>query len=260
MNDPIHRFVVLALLSSSLIGISLSSSAEDSDITREKIEAALAAESRPKEDRARDKNRKPVETLLFFGLRGDMKIVELIPGGGWYTRVLAPVMRENGEFFIAYGTGRVEESILGTDGFDKVGVLASDARLFRPEGARFYTLEDAGLGTRKADMVFTFRNYHNFDEAGRLAMNDAAYDALENAGIYAVVDHTRRHMEDDTGENRRRFDPVRAILEIQAAGFELVDYSTLHARPDDELRYEVGRKSVTGNTDRWALKFKKVAR
>ncbi len=77
MNDPIHRFVVLALLSSSLIGISLSSSAEDSDITREKIEAALAAESRPKEDRARDKNRKPVETLLF------LVFVACGSGAGW---------------------------------------------------------------------------------------------------------------------------------------------------------------------------------
>jgi predicted methyltransferase len=62
-------------------------------------------------------------------------------------------------------------------------------------------------------------------------------------------------MEDDGPENRRRIDPVLAIKEIQAAGFRLVDYSKLHYRPDDELRYEVGRASVTGNTDRWTLKF-----
>ena len=65
-------------------------------------------------------------------------------------------------------------------------------------------------------------------------------------------------MEDDTSENGRRIDPVKAIKEIQSAGFELVDFATLHFRPDDELRYEVGRKTVTGNTDRWTLKFKKV--
>ncbi|HAB79258.1 MAG TPA: methyltransferase, partial [Glaciecola sp.] len=57
--------------------------------------------------------------------------------------------------------------------------------------------------------------------------------------------------------NRRRFDPVKAIKEIQAAGFELVDFSDLHYREDDELEYEVGARSVTGNTDRWTLKFKK---
>ena len=66
-------------------------------------------------------------------------------------------------------------------------------------------------------------------------------------------------MEADSGENRRRMDPVLAIKEIEAAGFEFVDFSDLHFRADDELRYEVGRKTVTGNTDRWTLKFRKPA-
>ena len=257
MRNPI-RPLFITLLSFGVIGASLSSHADDFDVTQEKIEAAMADANRPEKDIARDKNRKPVETLEFFGLRDDMKIIELLPGGGWYTRLLAPVMRENGQLSIAYGTGRIEEKLLGNDGFDKVVVLAKDAKLYRPEDARLYALENAEIDTRKADMVLTFRNYHNFDEAGRMAMNEAAYEALRKGGIYAVVDHTRRHMEDDTAENRRRFDPVKAIKEIQSAGFELEDYAILHARPDDELRYEVGRKTVTGNTDRWTLKFKKV--
>ena len=86
------------------------------------------------------------------------------------------------------------------------------------------------------------------------------YDALKPGGIYAAVDHNRRHMEPDNPENRRRIDPVLVIKEIQSAGFELVDFSELHYRPDDELRFEVGRRSVTGNTDRWTLKFRKVER
>ena len=159
---------------------------------------------------------------------------------------------------IAYGTGSVEEKLLTTEGFDKVKVTAKDAKISQPEGARLYTVENGGLGLRKADMVLTFRNYHNFDAAGRKEMNDAAFRALRKGGIYGVVDHTRRHMEDDSSENGRRFDPVKAIAEIQSAGFELLDFSTLHFRADDELRYEVGRKTVTGNTDRWTLKFKKV--
>jgi len=71
------------------------------------------------------------------------------------------------------------------------------------------------------------------------------------------VDHTRRHMAEDTYETWRRMDPVQMIKEIEAAGFEFVDYSTLHYRPDDELLYEVGRKTVTGNTDRFTLLFRK---
>jgi predicted methyltransferase len=104
-------------------------------------------------------------------------------------------------------------------------------------------------------MVLTFRNYHNFNEKSRRLMNKEVFEALKPGGIYAVVDHTRRHMEELNSENGRRVDPILAIKEIQQAGFELVDYSDLHFRADDELRYEVGRKTVSGNTDRFTLKF-----
>ena len=80
---------------------------------------------------------------------------------------------------------------------------------------------------------------------------------LKSGGHYGVIDHTRRHMEGDHNEVWRRMDPVQMIKEIEAAGFEFVDYSDLHYRADDELRYEVGRKSVAGNTDRFTLLFKK---
>ena len=80
---------------------------------------------------------------------------------------------------------------------------------------------------------------------------------LKPGGIYGVVDHTRRHMEPSGSENRRRLDPVLVIKEMLEQGFEFVDYSNLHFRADDELEYEVGRKSVTGNTDRFTLMFKK---
>lgn len=233
--------------------------ASDFSAVESKLKAAMEADVRTDAEKDRDRNRKPVETLAFFGLRDDMKVVELLPGGGWYTKLLAPVLAENGELYVALGTSRVKERVLGQDGFENVRVVAEDAKIYRPEGSRFYTLELTGLGVTDADMVFTFRNYHNFAAEGRAAMNRAVFDALKPGGIYAVVDHNRRHMEGDNNENRRRVDPVLAIREIQAAGFELVDFSDLHYRPDDELRYEVGRKTVTGNTDRWTLKFRKPA-
>jgi len=227
------------------------------DIT-EKLDLALKSELRGEADTKRDRNRKAKETLAFFGLEDDMKVVELIPGGGWYTKLLAPVLAENGELFLAYGTAGIEKRLMDKPGFEKVSILAKEAKLFRAEGADFYSLENGNLGTKNVDIVFTFRNYHNFDETGRMEMNKAAHKALRKGGIYALVDHTRRHMQKNNRENGRRIDPVLAIKEIQASGFELVDYSTLHYRLDDELRYEVGRKSVTGNTDRWTLKFKKI--
>jgi predicted methyltransferase len=231
--------------------------ADDFAATEEKIRAAMAAEIRGEEDTMRDRNRRPVQTLEFFGLRDDMKIIELVTGGGWYTKLLVPVMAEKGEYYAALGTDRIKKNLSGKPGFEGMNIIAEDSRLYRPEGARSYVLETNGLGTTGADMVLTFRNYHNFGAEGRAAMNRVAFDALKSGGIYAVVDHTRRHMEEDNMENRRRMDPVLAIKEIQAAGFELVDYSTLHFRADDELRFEVGRRSVTGNTDRFSLKFVK---
>ena len=227
--------------------------------TKAKLEAALASDIRTEAEVARDKNRRPIETLEFFGLRDNMTIVELVPGGGWYSKLLVPTMSENGKYYAALSTNRIKSQLSDQPGFEKMNIVAEDGRLFRTEGSRFYSLEvpKAGLGVKQADMVLTFRNYHNFGDEGRAAMNKLAFDALKKGGIYAVVDHTARHMEAPNDENRRRFDPVKAIKEIQAAGFEFVDFSTLHHKLDDELRYEVGRRSVSGNTDRWTLKFRK---
>ena len=229
----------------------------DYDTVRAKLETAMGADIRTSADTDRDRNRRPVETLEFFGLRDDMTVVELLPGGGWYTRLLAPVLAENGEFYIAYGTSRTRDLLAGKPGFENMKVTAEDTKIARAEGARFYTASNTDLGVEDVDMVLTFRNYHNFDEQSRAALNASVFKALRSGGIYGVVDHTRRHMQADDPENRRRMDPVLAIREIQAAGFELVDFSDLHYRADDELRYEVGRKTVTGNTDRWTLKFRK---
>ena len=223
----------------------------------EKVNAAIAAEARPEADRERDRNRRPLETLEFFGLEDDMRVIELLPGGGWYTRILAPVLAENGMLYVAMGTGRVEEGVLTEPGFENVEVIATDANLRREPGARYYSADEFELDVDAVDMVLTFRNVHTFDEAGRARMHAAAFAALKSGGVYGVVDHTKRHMEPDTPENRRRIDPVLTIKEAQAAGFEFVDYSTLHYRADDELEYEVGRRSVSGNTDRFTFLFRK---
>tara|TARA_B110000238_G_scaffold198690_1_gene243961 strand:+ start:760 stop:1512 length:753 start_codon:yes stop_codon:yes gene_type:complete len=240
-----------------LLVVSASSIAADSfDATAAKIKTALKADIRTEAETDRDKNRKALQTLEFFGLRDNMKIIELIPGGGWYTKILAPVVSDKGEYYAAIGTGRIS-NLIEESGFEKIKIVAQQAKIYRKEGARFYSLEADSLGVKDLDIVFTFRNYHNFAEEGRRNMNKLAFEALKSGGVYAVVDHTARHMEQPTPANRRRLDPVLAIKEIQEAGFELIDYTDIHYRADDELRYEVGVKSVSGNTDRWTIKFRK---
>lgn len=222
-----------------------------------KVEAALAAESRPETDRVRDGNRRPLETLNFFGMKDDMRVLELIPGGGWYTRVLAPVLAENGKLYVALGAGRVSEGLLNEPGFEQVELLQTADNLHRPEGSRFYTVDDFDLDVSDLDMVLTFRNLHNFDAESRARVNRQVFDALASGGLYGVVDHTARHMEPFNNENRRRVDPVLVIKEMLDLGFEFVGYSDLHYRADDELVYEVGRRSVSGNTDRFTMLFRK---
>lgn len=239
-----------------LVTFAFSAAAQQGGI-EEKIAAAMTADIRTEAEVARDRNRKPVETLTFFGLRDDMRVLELLPGGGWYTKLLAPVLRENGELYVAIGTDRVRDDLKPQPGFDHINVIDIGVELQRTGPFRTNDVAPFDFGVTGIDMALTFRNMHNFTPEGRAVINAAVYEALKSGGLYGVVDHTRRHMEPMWNENRRRSDPVQIIKEALDAGFELVGYSDLHFKPDDELRYEVGRATVTGNTDRFTLLFRK---
>ncbi len=225
--------------------------------TEKKVQTAMASATRSAADVARDRNRKPVETLAFFQFRDDMRVLELIPGGGWYTRLLASTLQENGELYVSIGTNTVASRLLTQDEFRHVKVLDIDAEIV--PGGEFGTngIEPFSFAVNDLDLVVTFRNMHNFTPAGRAAINAASFDALKSGGLYGVIDHTRRHMEPLTKEVWRRADPVEIIKEVTDAGFLLDAYSDLHYRPDDELRYEVGRRAVSGNSDRFTLLFRK---
>lgn len=247
MFKPLAVCLIPLILSSSAIADEFSDS----------IKVAMQSEIRTEKDTVRDGNRRPVETLSFLGIKPNMKVLELIPGGGWYTKLLAPALKEKGEYYIAIGTGGVANSLLNKPEFKKVKVLAEESAFKYNESEKLYDLTSTELKVTNLDAVLTFRNYHNLTVKTRTALNESVFKSLKPGGIYGVVDHTRRHMQSNNDENGRRFDPVLAIKEIQAAGFEFVDYSSIHYKADDELRYEVGRKSVTGNTDRFTFLFKK---
>jgi predicted methyltransferase len=248
------RYLITLLVASLLAAPVMA----DWEATEGKIKSALENERLPEAQTKRDSNRKPLETLKFFGLRDDMTVLELLPGDGWYTNILAPVLEENGKLYISIGAERTWEKIDGKPGFASTQLIPFDrANFIRSEGKRRVAVPEFSLGVREVDLVLTFRNQHNFNHEGRMNINKAAFDALKKGGLYGVVDHTRRHMQNTNDENWRRADPVDIIKEVQAAGFVFVDYSKLHYRADDELRYEVGRKTVTGNTDRFTLLFRK---
>jgi len=227
----------------------------ESDTAR-KIRAAIASDIRPEADRARDSNRKPLETLLFMGLRDDMTVIELVPAGGWFTKIIAPVVKDRGKLYAALGPLddvrklKAQHAQLGA-----IEIVESGRDLtFRPaeQPAR-----DTSLGVTNADIVVTFRNLHNYRPEMRTLLNKAVFDSLKPGGIYGVLDHTRRHMEPDSRANGRRVDPVLTIKEIQAAGFVFEDYSTVHYSPADDLALEVGDPGVANQTDRLLFRFRK---
>jgi predicted methyltransferase len=237
-------FVLSLFISASLL-------AQEGGVA-DKIRAAMESDVRSNAEVLRDGNRMPAETLGFFGLEDNMRVLELLPGGGWYTKLLAPVLRENGELYVAIGTNNVRDRLITQAGFDHVKVVDVEGQV------QGYSITGPlDFGTKNLDLVLTFRNMHNYTNEERLNINAAVFAALKSDGHYGIIDHSRRHMEPSTDENSRRADVVQIIKEAQESGFVLKNYSDLHYRPDDELRYEVGRATVTGNTDRFTLLFRK---
>ncbi|MFT5136680.1 MAG: putative methyltransferase [Arenicella sp.] len=255
-----HKSLILVSLLAFSAAISSTVFAQDEKPDSELktiVEAAMQSEIRSDKESDRDRNRKPVSTLEFFGITPDMKVLELFPGGGWYTKLLGPLLKDKGQLYIAMGTSYAQKSVLNLAAMDKVSVLNVDVEFASSETKGLRTVGPIKFSENSFDATLTFRNMHNFDSAGRNNVNQAVFDALKPGGIYGVVDHTLRHMEPFSAENRRRADPVAIIKELLDIGFKFEAYSNLHYRPDDELRYEVGRKSVTGNTDRFTFLFRK---
>jgi predicted methyltransferase len=223
---------------------------------QQRVLAAMQGELRTAEDRGRDRERQPAQVLDFFRLREDMRVIEILPFSGWYTKILAPVLKQRGKLYVTHPS-----PTFYSDAFTPTAGLAGMENVEEIDwngtgtagGTPFFA--SGPWDVAPVDLVLTFRNYHNFSLDARMAVNKSSFEALKPGGLYGIVDHTRRHMEPDNGENGRRVDPVMLIKEVQEAGFVLLDYSPVLRRPDDELRYEVGRESVTGNSDRFALLF-----
>ena len=228
-----------------------------SNSIEQKVKQVLASPQRTEAERKRDSDREPLKAMQFWGLKDDMKVIELNPAGGWYTKLLAPVLRDNGELLlVSYNRYLADlDGFIAKKPFNKAKKVHIDMRWDFDK--RHYVLNTDSFGIKNADMVLNIREYHNFIAEDKVKLNKAAFDALKPGGRYVIVDHTRRHMAPETFELRRREDPVKVILEVQAAGFVLEKSADMFYKPDDELVYEVGRKTVTSNTDRFTLVFKK---
>jgi predicted methyltransferase len=247
----------------------------ETDAQLQALESAVAGDQRSAEYKLRDQYRHPVETLTFFGIRNDMTVVEITPGGGWYTEILASLVRDNGKLYAAnYDTESTGEYY--RDNANRfLEKLAADPAVYDAVIATVFDppAKLAAAPAGSADMVLTFRNIHNWMEEGSTDQAlSAIYNVLKPGGILGVV----QHRQDKLGEQ----DPkalsgyVRedyAIALIEAAGFELVAQTEINANSKDTRDYPEGvwslpptyeqgdvdqeKYTTIGESDRMTLKF-----
>ncbi len=247
--------------------------ANDGDL----LDKAIAAEHRSEGNRARDQYRHPKETLAFFGLEPGMTVVELYPGGGWYTEVLAPALGENGRLIGAQFEATDPPAY-------RPGVVSRyEQMLARPEfgNTTMVTLSDAGqldgVDDASADMVLTFRNVHNWMSAGTFdAVVAEVARVLKPGGVFGVVEHRAAEGVDPAESARRGYVPESYVIErADAAGLVLEARSEINANPNDTKDYargvwelpptlggdEANREAMIaiGESDRMTLKFVKPA-
>jgi len=248
----------------------------------ERLTQVLAADIRA-EDTARDEYRNPAETLAFFQVEPDHTVIEYAPGGGWYTRILAPYLAESGRY-IGVGFSPESAASLG-DGFvERVreGGMAfsatqSEAMGLDAEKVPFYFTDDIPEDMNgTVDRALVIRMTHNLMRWG-IAENEIAalYTALKPGGMAGVVQH--RAKDDapleyvDGSKGYLKYADTVALFE--GAGFEFVEASEVNANPDDTADYEDGvwtlppsyargdedreKYAAIGESDRMTLLFKK---
>ena len=248
--------------------------------TDAKLRASLGAAHRPDKERARDVYRHPLETLEFFGLRDTMTVVEISPGGGWYTAVLAPVLREHGKLFVAGGDPNGDPKSEGTQNAQGLRVrFQSKPDVFdRVQPVVLREGQPWVFGPpESADFVLTFRNFHNWVEAKTTErVLAAAFAVLKHGGVLGLVDHraspggpTDPKVVGDTG-----YVPEEYVIQLaEKAGFRFAAHSEVNANPKDTKdypkgvwtlppSYELGEKDharyeAIGESDRMTLRLVK---
>ncbi|MDB5737816.1 MAG: methyltransferase protein [Sphingomonas bacterium] len=239
------------------------------------IAAAIAAAVRSDEHRARDKYRHPGQTLTFFGLKPDMTVVEIIPGGGWYSEIIAPFLASGGRYVAAVPPGKE------TDSFQAMIAVSPD-RYGKVQIVPFVFGQPTDLvpaGT--ADMVLTFRNIHNLlgspDQPGDGNAPQAFadwYRALKPGGILGIEEHRLPEAMDIAREKTTGYVKRSTVIRLAiAAGFQFAGASEVNRNPKDTHdwpkgvwtlppSYDLGDTDKTkyaaiGESDRMTLKFVK---
>ncbi len=240
------------------------------------LQAAIAGSWRDPANVARDEFRHPGQTLAFFGIRPDMTVVEITPGGGWYTEILAPYLRDGGRYIAAVvdpetvTQGRDYQQ-RSREGLEKK-LAASPAQYGKAQVVAFDPQAPVLGPAGSADLVLTFRNVHNWrgGQSRAPGMFKAFYEVLKPGGVLGVVEH--RAAADVPEDDRSGYvGQAQVIALAEAAGFRLDASSEINANPRDTRDHANGvwtlppvnrhdeseraRYQAIGESDRMTLRF-----
>jgi predicted methyltransferase len=241
-------------------------------IVNKSLAAAIAAPHRSDANKARDKYRNPAATLAFFDVKPTDKVVELYPGGGWYTEILAPYLSEKGSYTVAAPVGR------GADNIAKK-LDANPAVFAKVKRANFPIKDATGtpVAPGSADVALTFRNVHNWrfggTDAAQTAFNQI-FAMLKPGGVLGVVEHRLPENMDSALEEKSGYMKKSSVIAFATkAGFKLVAESDINANPKDTHAWPKGvwtlppnyaegetdraKYAAIGESDRMTLKFVK---
>lgn len=251
--------------------------AKAADATAAKLDTILAGSWRSDKNKARDPYRHPKETLVFFGVKPTDTLIEITPGGGWYTEILAPLMKGSGHYVAAIAKPKKPDGEAAQDQSGLKKKFADDATEYGEAKVVEFDGQAPSFGPAgSADVVLTFRNVHNWTSAGSAPqMFKAFYDVLKPNGVLGVVDHRAADGADMEKIKDSGYLPTDYVIKLATdAGFKLKEKSEINANPKDTKDYEKGvwtlpptfelgekdhdKYAAIGESDRMTLKFVKA--
>jgi predicted methyltransferase len=212
------------------------------------IAAAVSDAGRPAADTARDDLRLPAEMLAFADVHPGETIGEILPGGGYFTRIFSKAVGPEGHVYAIINTRNPERPTPAAVTLAADPAYANVSVVEGPLGA-FAT-------PQLVDLVWTSNNYHDIPEAGRAAVNTAAFNALKPGGLYIVLDHAAVSGS-GPANTLHRMDETVARTQIEAAGFVFVEASEALRRPTDDRTLPVFEANTRGHTDQFILKYRR---
>lgn len=275
-----NRLLNLLFIPLTVLGLNACSEPSGTTATAPNLlQQAIDSETRSASNRARDEFRHPAETLEFFGIQPNSTVVEISPGGGWYTEILAPYLKSNGLLYAAHFPANSSSEYYQRSRQAFMKRVADDSAFNAVVVTEFSPMTDSVIAPpASADMVLTFRNLHNwYMGGGEEAVQDAFmqfYSALKPGGVLGVVDHRLPEMRPDedmasSGYMKESF----AIAIAESVGFELAERSEVNANPNDTADHPRGvwtlpptlrlgdedreKYTAIGESDRFTLKFVK---